>query len=240
MSSTFDLVGEVARGVRDRAGAWRFIQGFAAHWMSPLGQDDGCGEAELTAAEDRLGLRLPAALREAYGLFGRRADLTSNQDELFSPDELDVDEAGEVLVFRVENQGAASWGVPLADLDAADPPVVMRPDLEDKQAESWDAWLDRFSLACVEVVLSESLFSDDELGGHRELTEQDVALLEQLYARLPMPEYPASQTGPGIRWFAGPDLVLREDGRQVLWVRGRTAESFEEVLHALPGEWELL
>lgn len=208
--------------------------------MSPLGQDDGCGEAELAAAEDRLGLRLPAALREAYGLFGRRADLTSNQDELLSPDELDVDEAGEVLVFRVENQACASWGVPLADVDAADPPVVMRLDLEDKQAESWDAWLDRFSLACVEMVLSESLFSDDELAGHRELTEQDVALVEQLYARLPMPEYPVSRTVPGIRWFAGPDLVLREDGRQVLWVRGRTAESVEEVLHALPGEWELL
>lgn len=122
-----------------------------------------------------------------------------------------------MLVFRVENQVSAYWGVPLAD-----PPMVMRMDLEDEYAEPWDAWLDRFSLACVEMVLSESLFGDDELGGHRALTERDVALLEQRYTRLPMPEYPVSQTVPGIRRFADPDGVLREDSRQLLWVRGRT------------------
>jgi hypothetical protein len=49
--------------------------------------------------------------------------------------------------------------VRLADLDVVDPPVVMRLDMADKQAESWTVWLDRFSMACVEMVLSEYLFS---------------------------------------------------------------------------------
>ncbi|WP_223184536.1 SMI1/KNR4 family protein [Streptomyces sp. CBMA152] len=87
---------------------WRFIQGFAAHWADALEHGDGWTEADLVAAEERLGVRLPVAMREAYLLFGRRRDLTSNHDELLAPDELYVDDAGEALVFRHENQGAAS------------------------------------------------------------------------------------------------------------------------------------
>ena len=56
-----------------------------------------------------------------YALFGRRADLTSNHDTLRAPAELYVDEAGEALVIRDANQGAARWGILLADLSHDDP-----------------------------------------------------------------------------------------------------------------------
>jgi hypothetical protein len=48
---------------------------------------NGYGKADIDAAEERLGVRFPAAVREAYGLFGRRADLTSNQDRQLRPGE---------------------------------------------------------------------------------------------------------------------------------------------------------
>lgn len=246
MSQVFDLAEEVARGVRDRAGAWSFIRGFATHWMSPLTPEDGWGEAELAAAEDRLGLPLPAAVREAYGLFGRRTDMTSNQDQLLSPDDLHVDEAGEALIFREENQEVTYWGVPLADLGADDPRVVMWLDPAYGSAVTWDAWLDRFSLACLEMVLSEFLFIQDELCGYTDLSEKDVGLLEQRYTRLAIPEYPLCQAPPGTRWFAGPDVVLRDDGphtalfdedRRRLWARARTPDALVQAFDSLPGEW---
>ncbi|GLZ32768.1 hypothetical protein Lesp02_49560 [Lentzea sp. NBRC 105346] len=218
----------------DRAGVWRLIEDFAAHWASPLTPGDGVDEAELTAAEERLCLRLPDAMRQAYRLFGRRDDLTDNQDVLLDLAGIGVD--GDVLVYRVENQGAAYWGVRLTDLDQADPPVVMRLDLVEKDAESWEPWLDRFSLACAEIVLSESLFAD---GPVNNAALADATALEQLFERLPVPEYPASRSGPGTRWFAGPDVVLREDQRQRLWVRARTSEALARVLAELPCEWEL-
>jgi hypothetical protein len=72
-------------------------------------EGDGWSEADIVTEEECLGIRLPAALREAYGLFGRREDLTSNQDFLFSPGELCLSDGGQVLIFRHENQGCARW-----------------------------------------------------------------------------------------------------------------------------------
>ncbi|NED52573.1 SMI1/KNR4 family protein, partial [Micromonospora aurantiaca] len=68
---------------------------------------DGTPETELAAAEKKLGVRLPAAVREAYMLFGRREDLHSNMQHLLAPADFYVDDREEALVFREENQGAA-------------------------------------------------------------------------------------------------------------------------------------
>src|SRR3954471_17711909 len=97
MTDTFDVGRELAAGIGGPEDAWRFIRSFAASWRTPLLEEDGVaggGPAgggaggELDAPETGLGLRLPAALREAYRLFGRRTDLTSNQDVLLGPERL--------------------------------------------------------------------------------------------------------------------------------------------------------
>jgi hypothetical protein len=88
MSPGLDISAEVAAAVGGRAGVWQFIRDFAGLWRSSLADGDGYGEADINAAEERLGVRFPAAVREAYELFGRRTDLTSNQDRLFRPGEL--------------------------------------------------------------------------------------------------------------------------------------------------------
>ena len=121
MSDGFDLGQEVAASLGSRQGAWRFIRRFAQSWLTPLTDEDGWTEDDLRAAERRLGLRLPPAIREAYALFGRRQDLTSVQDRLLDPDQLEVDVTGEVLIYRVENQSVAVWGVPLAAMEQPDP-----------------------------------------------------------------------------------------------------------------------
>lgn len=239
MSGEFDVARQLA-AVADRGSAWRFIEGFAAGWLTPLSDGDGFGDGELDAVEQRLGLRLPAAIREAYALFGRRSDLASNQDRLLRPDEICLDAAGEALVFRVENQTVARWGVLTADLDRPDPPVWIRLDMADKRIEKWEAWLGSFSLACVEIVLSESLFSSEVFADNRPLEEGEAALLEQRYVRLALPDYPISQVSvPAVRWFAGPDVVLREDQREWLWARARTTAALAELRRELPGDWML-
>jgi hypothetical protein len=54
----------------------------------------------------------------------------------------------------------------------------------------WQPFLDRVSIAGVEMVLSEWMLSDTNLADNRELDDEAVAALEVRYARLPMPEYP--------------------------------------------------
>ncbi|MGC0327370.1 hypothetical protein RKD23_000360 [Streptomyces sp. SAI-170] len=235
MTQGFDLAASLARGVEGRSGAWAFIQGFAAHWAGPaLGNDDGWTEAELDAAEERLGVRLPAALREAYRLFGRRQDLTSNHDVLLSPAELYVDEAKEALVFRHENQGAASWGVLLDSLQNDDPAVLIRLDLADKSAERWEEWLERLSLCFVEIILSESLQADEELCDYLDPDGDSLDLLETNFVRLPFPAYPI---GEETRWFLGHDVLLRDDDGAAVLARGRTADDLDRVRDLIPGDW---
>ncbi|MGC4746131.1 hypothetical protein ACLQ28_10770 [Micromonospora sp. DT201] len=173
----------------------------------PVVEGDGVDPALVQVGEDRIGFALPAALREAYLLFGRRRDLTATQDNLVWPQSLDVDPDG-VLVFRVEAQSCASWGVPAWAIGQDDPPVVVNV------GDGWAPYSDRLSVALVEMVIA-------------------------AFERLPLPIFPfwAGMGGPGVRWFAGPDVLLRNDGETWLWVHGRTPEAVQAVRKRLPGEW---
>ncbi|ALC21329.1 conserved hypothetical protein [Streptomyces pristinaespiralis ATCC 25486] len=236
MTHEFDLVRSLAAGAEDRHAAWDFVRGFAEHWTAAPLDTGGCPEAEVAAAEERLGLRLPPALREAYTLLGGREDLTSNHDTLRALAELYVDEAGEALVFRDENQGAARWGILLRDLALDDPPVLVRPDLADKNAERWEGWLERTSLAFLEIVLSEA--AQAPTGPVDYLDAPDDEVLERLErdaTRLPFPLYPAED--PCIRWFLYRDVLLRDDAGSWIHARGRTAEALDGIRDVLAGDW---
>ena len=217
----------------DRHQGWTFVRALTAALGRPLVEGDGIDAGRLQAAQERVGGRLPAALLEAYLLFGHRRDLTDAQDGLVSPEQLHVGVDG-VLVFRVENQGCASWGVLAEAVGQDDPAVVL------EAGDGWVPYSDRLSLALVEMVLSEAMFSADS--GHtdnRELDDAALAALANGYQRLPLPDFPfwAALDGPSIRWFAGPDVLLRDDGGTWLWVHGRTPDAVQAVRQRLPGEW---
>ncbi|MFB7209368.1 SMI1/KNR4 family protein [Streptomyces sp. NPDC056255] len=238
MTHDFDMVQSLAVGTESRGGAWQFIRGFAANWAEPLGDDDGWTEADLVAAEERLGVQLPRTLRDGYLLFGRRRDLTRNHDVLLSPSELHVDDSKEALVFRHENQGAASWGILLGALGEEDPAVFIRADLADKTAERWEGWLDRLSLAFIDIVLSEFLQADDDYCDFLDVfDDQGIEALERVCTRLPSPAYPFCDAEPGIRWFLGDDVLVRDDGGTGVLARGRTEEGINRIRDLIPGDW---
>lgn len=237
MTHEFDLTRPPTAAAEDRQATWDFVRGFAEHWTdAPLREADGSPEADLTAAEERLGLRLPAALREAYALFGGRGDLTSNHDTLRAPAELYVDESGEALVFRDENQGAARWGILLSDLSLDDPPVRIRPDLADRSRERWEPWLERTSLTFLDTVLSEATEAPDHLVDFLEVPDEGiVAALERDGTLLP---FPAPQPGePAVRWFLYAGVLVRATGDEWLHVRGRTEKAVAGLREALDGDW---
>jgi hypothetical protein len=225
-------------GVTNRSQAWDFVRWFAGEWTGrPLQPEDGCAMDELIAAECGLGFEIPAALREGYALFGRREDLTRQQDPLVAPAGLYVDDAlGGVLVFRRENQDCASWAIPLAQIEQDDPPVVV------ESHQGWIPFLQRMSLAWVELVLSESLFGADSLYDACELPDALVPSLHARYARVDLPDHPmwASEEGSPVRWYAAPGRLLRRDGLQELcWIhaRGRAVADLEAIRADLPGSW---
>jgi hypothetical protein len=123
MPREFDLHSELAAGILDRRGAWEFVRGFAAAWSAPIRDGDGYDGSELAATEERLGFRLPAALREAYALFGLRKDLNGTMHRLLPLEDLGVWEPGDLLSYHAENQGVWGCGVRLADLQELPPGV---------------------------------------------------------------------------------------------------------------------
>ncbi|MFE1316843.1 SMI1/KNR4 family protein [Kitasatospora phosalacinea] len=219
-----DLPAALAAARTDRTAAWRLIADLAAFWGTPLQPGDGRTDAELDAAEARLGLRLPAALREAHLLLGNRPDLTSNHDTLLPPEELYVDRGH--LVHRVENQGCAYWGVPLAALDQDDPPTVVWPDAADPEITPWTA---RLSVELLAVVLTEPLLDQD---AHVDVGEVDPADLTDWTA---LPEL--YELGVDGRFFARPDaLLLVQEGPWAV-MRAVSEEALDELRQRRPVSW---
>jgi hypothetical protein len=235
----FDLAGALGSVADGRAACWLFIEGYAAAWLTPLTPADGYGPGELVDAEARLGIRLPTAVREAYQLFGRRADLTRTQDRLLEPSQLRFDVTGELLVFRVENQWVCEWGVRVGDVDPIDPPVMFWVD--DLTDAGWRPFLDRFSLACVEMVLSESMLRHD-VSASRDLDDDAVGILERRFDRLPFPDYPmwANADGAPVRWFSDGEVLLCDHSRTWLWMHARTIEALDRARAVLPGDWQMI
>ncbi|GAA1094067.1 SMI1/KNR4 family protein [Kitasatospora arboriphila] len=238
MPDAVDVSAALRGGVPTRDRAFAFLRWFAEAWTDrPLRPEDGCPADELAAAEAELGFALPAALREGYALLGRRDDLTRHQDPLVPPGGLHVDDAhGGLLVFRRENQDCAAWAVPLDLADRDDPPVLV------ESHRGWIPFLDRMSLAWVELVLSESLFA---AGSTYDACELPDTLLPRLYAgytRLDLPDHPmwACDEDSPVRWYAAPGRLLRRDGVQDhSWIhaRGRTPGDLDALRADLPGPW---
>lgn len=226
----FDFGTGLAAALRDRAATWDYARGIAAFWSTPLTEGDGCEEAELAASERRLGFLLPAALREGYALLGRRRDLTSNQDVLLPPTQLHVYE--DALVFRDENQSVSCWGIPLAALEAEDPPVEIRTDLADKRAERWEPWLGTVSATFAGIVLAEPLLAGVESSDFCYISDDAaLATLERDFAELPFPD------GPGLRWFAGQDALVQVIDDVGFAARARTPAALDALRERLGGDW---
>ncbi len=82
---------------------------------------------EIEAAERRLGVRLPAALRDYYAELGGFRQLNEAHNRLLGPAELEL--RGDVLRFMDENQVVCFWGVRRGDLGEPDPTVYQgNPD----------------------------------------------------------------------------------------------------------------
>jgi hypothetical protein len=84
----------------------------------------GYTEEELQAQEQRLNIKLPAALRTYYAALGKHKEMNQTQDSLILPEQLHVDRNGR-MVFYTENQFAAVWGILLTDMEQDDPPVYI-------------------------------------------------------------------------------------------------------------------
>ena len=87
----------------------------------PLSERSAFPASVLTTAEKRLGIRIPAALRDYYLVAGRERRFNACHNRLLSPNQWTLDKHR--LVFMEENQSVVLWGVSTRNPETADPPV---------------------------------------------------------------------------------------------------------------------
>jgi hypothetical protein len=229
MMNAVEMTAGMHAALDDRAEAWRFLTRFAAEWRAPLGAGDGYESEVLDEAEERLGVRLPAALREVYELLGRRDDLLRNQNRLLRPEQLYLSEGA--LVYQTENQGAAEWGIHLEEVEAEDPPTAIRSSLMDASAERWEPWTKRLSAAVTDLVMSETVLCErDGLMDATDLIdEQGLSEFEPLPTLLPEHH--------GSAWYLGQGVILHVLDEAWLTARGQNPEALDSVRVVMAGNW---
>ncbi|MGK5550737.1 hypothetical protein ACSNOI_03905 [Actinomadura kijaniata] len=254
----FDLGAAVTAAVAadDQAEIWKVVRWFAEAWLVPLGPWDGCSETELVAAEARLGMRLPTALRQLHALLGRRDDLLGAIHPLESLDGLHLVTADgfpdqvERLVIRTENQGGRDWGIRLTDLYLDDPPVVMIGDCGSSCLASTPGdcvshgvtMLERTSWAVLEAILDESQVHAAGVH-HAQVPLGELPVVEPVFTQLGLPGQPVPPARPcvvRIDWYTGTDVLIRAErwaDRAGLTLIGRTLPALEAAVAKLPDGW---
>ncbi len=116
--------------------------------------------SEVERAEERLGFRLPASVREWYGYDNAIGILVehSNQDPPIPIDKFVVSQwkSRRLLPFRIENQGVCVWSIMLDGSD--DPPVYVDVDSNGTEWRMQAPTFSDYVYACVwdyEVVLGQ-------------------------------------------------------------------------------------
>lgn len=150
---------------QERIERWRLVDRFLEAWCgSGLDSSTGVSRQAILDAEERLGIRLPQAVREFYQLvgnvqLGRSLKHWSNQDKWLSLENLEV-ESG-FLRFRWENQHCCCWKVSVED-NSEDPPVWI--DRGNQLDECDSSEFSRFALFClVHETLMAGLYESDLL-----------------------------------------------------------------------------
>lgn len=89
----------------------------------PDHESDGFAETEIMALEKRLGIKLPAVLRNYYLELGQNEALNYSHNRLLKPGKDIRFSKDRYLVFYEENQSVSCWGIKAADLHLDNPPV---------------------------------------------------------------------------------------------------------------------
>ena len=231
---------QFAARLANRENRWSLLTDFVAEWYTPLREGDGYSPEELDAAEHRLRLKLPLALREWYRLVGRRKDIIAMQNFLASPEDLEIMDENGLLVFYCENQQVVGWGIQPNDLGLVDPPVWLDDSgLHDTQQEPIRE-NDTLSEFALQMVVLETRFNpvNEVFQALNRVAPKTFGKVERSFVPLGFPDWhwPSYPT----RFYGADDLLIQVFGEEDPWlqVTARSLNAFEEAKKVLEVDWE--
>ncbi|WP_146118949.1 hypothetical protein [Blastopirellula marina] len=187
----------------------------------------------LEAAEARLGIELPAALRSYYQLTAHSDLANRAHNRLLAPDRLEIRDGA--FLFYVENQGVTFWGVLAEHLDLLDPPVHAAFNEDALEWEEDDESLSRFLLKMAYWQTVNGGLPNIGLGTASHATRQQVEDRWPLLFR---------DDGYRLSFFGGDGAVVclfdQEEGSGEIQVATQSAEQLKELGQMLLVDWDLL
>lgn len=205
------------------ASFWTTYRKAVEELFSPLEPTDGVPEADVTAAESRLGLGLPGLLRELYVTAGARRDLHQAHDHLLSPS--DLHEEGGKLIFYEENQAVVVWGFEVALAGERDVPVLQGNGTDELD---WYPECDRLSDFLMTLVYWQAVNGGMSHTAAAEVPAETLAVIQQHWRAIPLGGVETSE----MRVFASPGQALCLLGggdSQPLLAGARTVEDASQI-----------
>jgi hypothetical protein len=201
----------------------------------------GFSDAELAGLEDRIGLRLPAALREGLAQFGTSAGMNA-QDRFFDLSE--VSRANGYITFRVENQGVSVWAVrdePIQDDPPTDDPPTDDPRVWVSYSPAFDEWFDTHNTVSEffeNVVLFEATLAD-VWSAYADIDQDIQAMLEQAgYTLLNTARFDLPNSGEQEeRFCGGVDVLIADFASTSIYIAALTEHALQQVLTQVPLNW---
>jgi hypothetical protein len=187
----------------------------------PLTPEDGEPEPSIFDAEVRLGLRLPATLRDYYLLAGRFDQFNLAHHRLLQPEKWYVDNGR--LVFLEENQRVVFWGVEASRSPNHDP-AVYQGSKHAGQATGWS-----LEHGCCSEFLLVTLHLQAVWGGYEFIGGSKIS--PEALARFLTGWTPAGHINE-LRAFSRDGeaaCVFGREGSLQLYVGGRTNRDFEAI-----------
>jgi hypothetical protein len=203
---------------------WSLYGQTAAALFAQIGELDGLRQRQLSAAERRLGFALPMLLRQFFLRVGKRRDLTRKYHRLLSPGELRV--PAETLLFFEQSQQVVYWGIKVADVGVADPPV-WQANSHTKKRLSWYPDHDHLSDFFI-TMLYRQFLEYGENSGAMLISKQTLSAIRRGW-----PEFKLRGKNLGaMELFArdGQALCVFRQGQQLeLLAAGRTEQEFLDI-----------
>jgi len=214
---------------RDR---FEVLQALVEYWNGPIAKSDGYSEAELA------GLDLPDVLRWWYQWAGKRTDILSGQNYLYSGqhsyrglDQLSVDDDG-LLTFYIENQGCNFWATPTR---GEDPAIYMQ---ENGISSSWQMEQVRMSEHLIIACLFEAPMNTPYGAMTSVLPADTLKKIEQVVWPVAVPPW----LWFSCRVFCANGIVMSalsvDDDTYTVWLGAHTADPLQFLKPFINGDWD--
>jgi hypothetical protein len=204
----------------DRLSRWAMASKIIEDWFGNTPAMEPATAAGIAAAEQRLGLALPTALREWYLELGSSREVWSVQDQLVLIDELCI-EGDRLILFR-ENQGVVQWGIQSSSLHLPDPPVTVSdpsdPGVRHIAAQS----VSEFALQM--LALNAKFASHPLPRANGQIIDDAIVAFEERFQRLPIPNlhWPPFPT----RFYGDENLVIEIQADTWIWITALDSNAF--------------